>query len=389
MLATAEMSTGEQIKLLYGQLEQLQARLERVHRRHIDEGEFVPDKGEYVLIGEGEKRDEVSVSGRHATPCHDQGAVDSRPMMDRLPPEILMQIFELCLEEDEACVDDGAGFHEPRIPLLLCRVCRYWREVAEGTSALWKSISLVVGRRVTYVEGLKRIMDLWLRNSRSKEMAINLEVDPTATSSFDGVLMGRLEDMVRQSHRLRINVDDAMLCKVLNLDLDKLQTLEIRTSWLREDGEGLCVRARGLQTLAILGPTMCRFGEGTFPWGQLREYRGACWSSLQRHLDIIAWCRNLERCTVYALCESRRRAPALRVTGMKRLHVASYLVSGLGGLLASVEAPALEELTLEITRDSPAFGHGALPREVVEDLLGRSGGRGRLERLAVIGLVNS
>ncbi|KAF7782715.1 hypothetical protein Agabi119p4_2091 [Agaricus bisporus var. burnettii] len=118
MLATAEMSTGEQIKLLYGQLEQLQARLERVHRRHIDEGEFVPDKGEYVL------RDEVSVSGRHATPCHDQGAVDSRPMTDRLPPEILMQIFELCLEEDEASVDDGAGFHEPRIPLLLCRVCR-------------------------------------------------------------------------------------------------------------------------------------------------------------------------------------------------------------------------------------------------------------------------
>jgi hypothetical protein len=392
MPAAAEMSTGEQIRELYGQLEHLRARLESIYRREMNE-DLVPELiggGEHFLIKQVERRDGVAVSGQNGTPCHDRGAVDSRQMVDRLPPEILMHIFELCLEDDEESVDDGAGFQRPsvrRAPLLLCRVCRYWKEAAEGTSALWRSISLVVDKRMTHVDGLKRMMDVWLRNSKSKAMAMNLEVDDAARKTIDGVLLGRLRDMVRQSHRLRINVDDGMLCELLDGDLEKLRTLEIRTSWLRRDAEGLRVRARALQTVAILGPAMCRFGEDALPWGQLREYRGVCWSSMQRHLDVVARCPALETCTVYAFCEPRRRAPALRVAGIRRLHVASYLVSGIGGLLESVEAPALEELTLEITQESPAFGHGAWPREAVADLLARSGGRGRLEELAVVGLV--
>lgn len=402
---TPEMSTAEQIETIYSQLQRLQADLERIHRQREAADDLNDDMNfgcgalapvlackpdweeQYINGGGGEDtvsfREDI-LPQRHSTSRQE---VDTTRMMDGLPPEILMYIFELCLEDDAGSLNDGAGFRGLRVrqaPLLLCHVCQYWRRLAEGTPTLWGSFSLVIDREILSVDGLKVSMDLWCRNSGSMDMAINLEVDPAAGRLLDGALMDRLKDMLGRCRRLRINVSDEMLRRVLSLSLPSLQTLEIRTSWLRKDVQDLDVRAPKLRTLVMFGPTMCRFTKESLPWTQLKEYKGTCWADMQRHLDIIRLCSNLERCTLFPFYEMKGRVIPIRMESLKRLHVASYLGTSVGGFLRWMEVPGIEELTLEITEESPAYSHAEWPKKWVVDLLERS--NGRLKKLELIGM---
>ncbi|KAG2342534.1 hypothetical protein BDR05DRAFT_886105, partial [Suillus weaverae] len=49
-----------------------------------------------------------------------------------LPTEILQQIFKSCLPNDRYVVP-----HILSAPLLLCQICRRWRDIALATPELW------------------------------------------------------------------------------------------------------------------------------------------------------------------------------------------------------------------------------------------------------------
>ncbi|KAF7291405.1 F-box domain-containing protein [Mycena indigotica] len=59
--------------------------------------------------------------------------------MRRVPEDILRLVFLKTLPEDR-----GAAMHPSEGPLLLSRVCRYWRDLALATPQLWSSIHIVV-----------------------------------------------------------------------------------------------------------------------------------------------------------------------------------------------------------------------------------------------------
>lgn len=55
----------------------------------------------------------------------------------RLHPELLSEIFLHCLPDDQYVTPDPLD-----APLLVCRVCHYWREISLLTPKLWCSLNI-------------------------------------------------------------------------------------------------------------------------------------------------------------------------------------------------------------------------------------------------------
>lgn len=88
----------------------------------------------------------------------------------RLPPEILSEIFERCLDAKSSGMLFSVTARSKTAPLLLGRVCRSWRAIAHATPRLWRDIFVNVcdGR---YSDELRRdalpVLQTWLAHSGS------------------------------------------------------------------------------------------------------------------------------------------------------------------------------------------------------------------------------
>ncbi|KAJ6490726.1 hypothetical protein C8R47DRAFT_1071098 [Mycena vitilis] len=118
-----------------------------------------------------------------------------------LPPEIMAQIFLQCLP--------AAKFIAPNItaaPLILCGVCRLWREVALSTPRLWNSLFLsfdLMLRKGAYVD----LYQMWLLRARGSPLSLRLQ-----GSSEKQVPQGPLKSLLnsiiglsQQWHKIKFN----------------------------------------------------------------------------------------------------------------------------------------------------------------------------------------
>ena len=85
---------------------------------------------------------------------------------DRLLPELLSEIFLLCLPDDLYIRPDPL-----QAPLLVCGVCRTWREIAIGLPMLWSSLAAKTDSVVSLVE-------LWLQRSANLPLSIEFIYGP-------------------------------------------------------------------------------------------------------------------------------------------------------------------------------------------------------------------
>lgn len=109
------------------------------------------------------------------------------PVINNLSPEILSYIFTFCVDK----VDGHFIIPSPKTaPLLLIQICRYWTQVAVGTSELWKSISLHRHARFPYgynfVRDGERLAD-WIGRASIRNVAVDLSYDQL--SRFKDILM--------------------------------------------------------------------------------------------------------------------------------------------------------------------------------------------------------
>ncbi|KDQ54293.1 hypothetical protein JAAARDRAFT_404326 [Jaapia argillacea MUCL 33604] len=88
--------------------------------------------------------------------------------VDKLPNEILADIFVICLEEEE-----GVAF-----PITASHVSRYWRTVSLGTPALWSRISVSLLQRP--------LLDIYLTRSSSQSLDIVLRFNLPETWRYGG-----------------------------------------------------------------------------------------------------------------------------------------------------------------------------------------------------------
>ncbi|KAG1777016.1 hypothetical protein EV702DRAFT_1028551 [Suillus placidus] len=105
-----------------------------------------------------------------------------------LPTEILQQIFKSCLPNDRYVVP-----HILSAPLLLCQICRRWRDIALATPELWSSID-VHDWGVWTADVYTAMVARWLAAARNRQLAVSVvclqkwdwfrQYDPTQSGLF-------------------------------------------------------------------------------------------------------------------------------------------------------------------------------------------------------------
>ncbi|KAJ7186469.1 hypothetical protein C8R46DRAFT_880640, partial [Mycena filopes] len=96
----------------------------------------------------------------------------SKPPVSRLPPEIATEIF---LHFLPPLLEMHQLFDPEPTPLLLCRICRHWRQIALSTPRLWRAISLMlIPSTEARAARVLNLLQLWLARSGRYPLSISL-----------------------------------------------------------------------------------------------------------------------------------------------------------------------------------------------------------------------
>ncbi|KAF7314680.1 F-box domain-containing protein [Mycena kentingensis (nom. inval.)] len=170
----------------------------------------------------------------------------------RIPQHALEEIFLACLPTSHNAVIDPS-----EAPLLLGRICRYWRELAYNTPTLWNTIHISAldnsrvdayysgpfgQRSIPPVPGDSRttfldVITRWMARSRASPLSIsftestnpsNFYQDPSAalaTVSTSDVVLPLVQAACERIHALQISADLAPWQTMLALDSRALPAL--------------------------------------------------------------------------------------------------------------------------------------------------------------------
>ncbi|KAJ7260107.1 hypothetical protein C8J57DRAFT_1184678 [Mycena rebaudengoi] len=116
----------------------------------------------------------------------------------RIPDDIVQEIFKTSLPPQNSAMSSAES------PLLLCHICKAWRNLALHTPALWTSLHIVApaGNHSAFVER-NDVVDAWLSRSGSLPLSISCHIVYTrtfgvTTEAFASII---LETLIRYSHR--------------------------------------------------------------------------------------------------------------------------------------------------------------------------------------------
>nr|GAT57186.1 predicted protein [Mycena chlorophos] len=145
-------------------------------------------------------------------------------MLDVLPPELVVEIFRLCLPVDES--PDNVQSNEA--PLLLGRVCSSWRTAVVSTPMLWSTFHIDCKAR-THLDNMKNVADLWFSRSGTHPLDVALVVQ-----NLEGVtpllsVLGQHAPHMRSLYLYTLT-DDFKPLEVLQMDFRILERLAILVS---------------------------------------------------------------------------------------------------------------------------------------------------------------
>jgi hypothetical protein len=231
------------------------------------------------------------------------------PPIHRLPPELLIIVFRLTLNLLYGFDDEGSLAEEA--PLLLTRVCRRWRNLAEMTPSLWTHIHLRL--RIADDYDLTPAVHHWAE--RAGVLPLHLTVGPWYEDEEN--FQNSQVDISRVVNWSQLR---KYLPRFASLDLAGNQTLSF-AMWSALFPPDTCIRMPLLRTLAVYLRAEAKRGETPFGKAiapQLREITagnldviiGTFGASLQ-HIEnislddqhvmfrILEYCKgNLRRCSV-------------------------------------------------------------------------------------------
>jgi len=234
----------------------------------------------------------------------------------RMPPEILGIIFENCLDVQAS---SRAVLSEP--PLLLGRVCSYWRSVALSTPRLWTSLSLrfLETNIDRSRDGIKvaTAVETWLHRSHPAPLSIAFTDNRIFQKDTEDVVI-RLLSCIRmhaprwKAIHLKFSSDYFLQLDVLSsCAFSALSSFSVHVDHMGWRRSLLSLRfdltqASRLTSLAYTGPDHVIREDILVDWTRLTSVAfsydlheaGGESATLPRHFSTLALCQNLTELSV-------------------------------------------------------------------------------------------
>ncbi|KAJ7198590.1 hypothetical protein GGX14DRAFT_573465 [Mycena pura] len=275
----------------------------------------------------------------------------------QVPVEVLEVIFFFCMPPDFVRPDARQA------PLLLCQICSAWRRVAIATPRLWTSLALNLGRR----RGAWRdFLAAWLGRSANCPIVISFTGDHHGGvyQYFNEHVVQILRPYARRWRRLRVDVPQTSLTKLLNAPLPLLETLEIRTrtgtagSVFVSAADAPRLRRLVLIETETRPTTMC------LPWDRLTEFHAPKYAlDPDKCFPLLAKCTSLTRCTIL-LSLASATATSLPYRPLKMARLRTLIVLGaisrdtVQSFFTQIVLPKLNRLELVNLREGESFALG-------------------------------
>ncbi|KAF9224627.1 hypothetical protein BS17DRAFT_84724 [Gyrodon lividus] len=229
----------------------------------------------------------------------------------RMPPEILGIIFENCLPANESSQVTLA-----ESPLLLGRVCSYWRTVSQSTPQLWTSLSF------KYLEtdldrtgdGLEVIsaLNTWLRYSSNLPLSISFMDNRIFQRDTEVLIIWLLLQIKEHSERwkgihLQFSSDYFIRLPVLfPCEFTSLESFSVHADHMGWRRGAICLgldftRSERLESLSYTSPDRAIHKDLLVNWTRLTKISfqydlseaGGESSALSRHFNTLGLCQNL------------------------------------------------------------------------------------------------
>ena len=268
----------------------------------------------------------------------------SAPVM-KVPVDLLARIFLLCLPEADFIIPNPL-----EAPLLLCRVCRIWKDTAIDTPRLWASLSIPKNgawRDKTWVSCLKKWLD---RSREASSLSLGIFFPMHLHHSIDHYIIQSIFVTAPRWRHVRLNMSDHLLNFMVNTPLPNLQTLEIeRDTALFYFSIGT-EQAPELQSISLLTPVL-HPDSLAIPWQQLTHFSSNCPMDVDKHIKLLLLCPLI---TSYGMSldnlhfrgsqlDNRKR---ITISHLTSLRIVSLCDRAMGDFLDSLELHCLSELAL-------------------------------------------
>lgn len=291
------------------------------------------------------------------------------PTINRLPIELLQEIFLQCLPSDRFILPALT-----KAPILLTRVCSTWWRTALSSPRLWRSFALHLSphRGGTVTTHQLSLMRSWLPRARAMSTALFVYAPHMPGDTLEEIFDALTEcGRTQQISDLRVTLPErysAPLIALLNAGgASRLKSLELRL------GEPLAPLGQPLERLEVGDVTMPELESLTIASsvphfssvGSLRVFVIESPIPAMACVEMLGQCPALEECSVAKL---RVDHDAVMVPGftkgatemkyLRTLALSTNDTQSIGIILASLVLPTLDTLRFTDTayEDAPAGG---------------------------------
>ncbi|KAJ7730700.1 hypothetical protein DFH07DRAFT_162317 [Mycena maculata] len=238
----------------------------------------------------------------------------------RLPADVMQEIFVACLPSHR-----NSTIAEQDAPLLLCHICRAWRNLALSMPRLWASLHIVVPHN-DRIPWINDTTNTWL--SRSGALPLSISIASLSKKPREYILLRTLIGFsLRWEHITFIFCTYESLNPLASLspaDVPSLRTVTIKglsgTSRAEWSNVGFLANPR------VHSVSFTASGENVLfiplRWERLRRLsiRGSEISS-DTSLDILQKCPLLETCYLIVTCGKKSPETPYRLEHMRNLSV--------------------------------------------------------------------
>ncbi|KAF9236984.1 hypothetical protein BU15DRAFT_49312 [Melanogaster broomeanus] len=279
--------------------------------------------------------------------------------MERIPPEILAYIFDLCVVRGSDPLPISA-----QGPLCLARVCRTWRKIAHSYPRLWTYLNISFSEACDNpAEDFSKALDMWLTMSSTLPISLTLtdrQMYYSDTVDMIILLVHQLKWYSRRWKSISLQLSGSYFPRLFTFtpcDLPSLEHLSITGDVLRFQKRAhldlTC--ATNLKSLAYGA-----LGDGvhdkiSVAWDRLTEVSFEFTPSwgidfrVSRHFPQLAQCQNIVTCSlgigerVHFRASGSITLPLLRTLRIRRLSPRSHIRSAIDPLIL----PQLQTLEID------------------------------------------